>query len=251
VCSNPRKPNGTSCNDGDACTRTDRCRAGTCLGSNLVVCSASDTCHTAGICDPADGTCSNPPKPDGTSCSDGDGCTNGDTCQGGTCTGGSTAVCPVGTVEADATVKQSASQGNFGAEPDLETKSGSGVASQILLKVRATGRAGLPVTSASIRLTVKNPTSLSGGRIHPVSCSWNEGDVTWANRPNLGAVLDSEGPVLQDQVVEFDVTTAITGDGVFCFGIDNLGGNVLYHSREAASSRPEFRITAGCACNPP
>jgi hypothetical protein len=61
-------------------------------------------------------------------------------------------------------------------------------------------------------------------------------------------VLDTEGAVAQNQIVEFNVTSAITGDGLFCFGIDNTGGNVLYHSREAGASRPEFRITTGCAC---
>jgi uncharacterized repeat protein (TIGR03803 family) len=34
VCSNPAKADGTSCNDGNACTQTDTCQAGTCTGSN-------------------------------------------------------------------------------------------------------------------------------------------------------------------------------------------------------------------------
>lgn len=33
VCSNPQKPNGTACNDGDACTMNDVCQAGVCLGT--------------------------------------------------------------------------------------------------------------------------------------------------------------------------------------------------------------------------
>src|SRR2546422_1040329 len=49
-CSNPAKTDGTSCNDGNACTQTDTCQNGTCTGSNPVVCTASDQCHDAGIC---------------------------------------------------------------------------------------------------------------------------------------------------------------------------------------------------------
>jgi len=62
------RPDGTSCSDHDACTRTDACRGGTCVGSNPVVCSASDQCHGAGTCDPTSGACSNPALADGASC---------------------------------------------------------------------------------------------------------------------------------------------------------------------------------------
>ena len=51
------KPDGTACSDGSACTRTDVCEAGSCVGANPVPCVAPDACHTA-TCDPATGTCS-------------------------------------------------------------------------------------------------------------------------------------------------------------------------------------------------
>src|ERR1700675_787379 len=52
--------NGTSCNDRNACTQTDTCQAGTCVGSKPIVCTASDQCHTAGTCNPSTSVCSNP-----------------------------------------------------------------------------------------------------------------------------------------------------------------------------------------------
>jgi len=85
VCSNPNKANGTVCNDGSACTRTDTCQAGVCTGTNPVVCTASDQCHVAGTCDAATGVCSNPNKANGTTCNDGSACTQTDTCQAGVC----------------------------------------------------------------------------------------------------------------------------------------------------------------------
>jgi hypothetical protein len=88
VCSNPAKANGTTCNDGNACTRTDTCQSGTCTGGNPVVCTASDQCHDAGTCNPGTGTCSNPAKANSTTCDDGNKCTQSDTCQAGVCTGG-------------------------------------------------------------------------------------------------------------------------------------------------------------------
>ena len=85
--------NGTACNDGNACTQTDTCVAGTCTGSNPVTCAALDQCHVAGTCDPTSGTCSNPAKANSTACNDGNACTQSDTCQAGVCTGANPVVC--------------------------------------------------------------------------------------------------------------------------------------------------------------
>ncbi len=93
TCSNPAKPDGTTCNDGNACTLTDTCRAGACTGSSPVTCYALDQCHDAGTCDPASGSCSNPAKPDGFACDDGDACTRTDTCQAGACAGTNPVAC--------------------------------------------------------------------------------------------------------------------------------------------------------------
>ena len=61
----------SACSDGDACTRNDICRAGTCAPGSGTVCGALDQCHAAGVCDPATGACSNPEI----TCDDGDPCT--------------------------------------------------------------------------------------------------------------------------------------------------------------------------------
>src|SRR5207247_704628 len=85
VCSNPQKADGASCNDGNACTQTDTCQSGTCTGSNPVVCTAAQ-CYSVGTCHNSAGVCSNPQKPDGTSCSDANAFTQNDTCHNGTST---------------------------------------------------------------------------------------------------------------------------------------------------------------------
>ena len=92
-CSHPAAANGTSCNDSNACTQSDSCQAGACIGANPVVCSALDQCHVAGACDPGTGQCSNPAATDGTSCSDGNMCSAGDQCLAGVCQAGGTDIC--------------------------------------------------------------------------------------------------------------------------------------------------------------
>src|SRR5262249_50983542 len=93
VCSNPAAPNGTTCNDNNACTSGDSCQAGACMGGTTVTCTASDQCHVAGVCDPATGIRSNPPAANGTTCTDANACTTGDSCQAGACVGGAAKSC--------------------------------------------------------------------------------------------------------------------------------------------------------------
>src|SRR5882724_15081 len=74
------QPNGTACDDFDPCTHAASCQSAVCVGASPVMCSASDECHQAGVCNRLTGQCSNPAVPDGSACS-------GGTCSGGVCLG--------------------------------------------------------------------------------------------------------------------------------------------------------------------
>jgi hypothetical protein len=102
ACSDPPKPDGSPCDDGDARTTSDACTAGVCAGVDrclAVACEARDACHQAGTCDPAIGLCSDPPMPDGAACDDGDPCTTGDHCLAGACSGSPITCAPPATCE--------------------------------------------------------------------------------------------------------------------------------------------------------
>lgn len=87
-------PNGTSCDDRDACSPTSACHAGRCVGTGLPACAEASTCHEAGMCDPSTGACLDPGRlPDGVSCDDADACTGSDDCRDGVCVGWATANC--------------------------------------------------------------------------------------------------------------------------------------------------------------
>ncbi len=87
LCASPAKPDGTTCDDTNACTRTDTCQAGSCTGGDPVVCTANQ-CQDAGTCDPATGVCTPAvSRLDGTTCDDGTLCTRKDTCERGRCRG--------------------------------------------------------------------------------------------------------------------------------------------------------------------
>ena len=251
TCSTPPAPNGTACSDGNACTTGDSCQAGFCTGT-AVVCSAQEQCHVAGTCDPATATCSNPPAPDGTPCDDGDACTVRDTCAGGSCVGEPAGPCPANTVavvEADSFVDAATPARNFGATTRLEVDASP--RKQTFFRIRVSGVGARQVTSARLRLQVSNvpnSQSVAAGRIHPITaCGWDEQTVTWKTRPAIdGPVLSTPGAVSLGQVVEFDVTSAIQSDGVYCFAIESPSADgVRYNSREAAAGKPEVIIGVG------
>lgn len=92
LCSNPAAPNAASCDDRNACTRSDTCQAGVCRGGDPVTCSAGDQCQDA-RCDAATGGCITQPRVDGSECMDGDACSVGDHCNAGACVSGAARDC--------------------------------------------------------------------------------------------------------------------------------------------------------------
>lgn len=84
------KPEGTACEDGDACTGDDRCFLGVCTGGYALpdeeACDDGDSCTSIGRC--RSGRCEGQiPLQDGLACDDGNDCTAIGVCSNGTCEG--------------------------------------------------------------------------------------------------------------------------------------------------------------------
>ena len=76
------KGNGTTCDDGNACTVDNLCDRGVCTGKTLT-CSVDNECRT-GSCDNRIG-CTYVNAPNGNPCDDSNPCTSGDECWNGMC----------------------------------------------------------------------------------------------------------------------------------------------------------------------
>jgi cysteine-rich repeat protein len=285
ACSDPAVTDGTACDDGNLCTQTDTCVAGDCSGGIPVVCTASDECHAAGVCDPATGACSDPLAADGTSCEDGNLCTEDDTCVAGACTAGRPVVCTASDQCHEAGVcdpatgvcsdpaKPSGFALTFPVQADSYTEfpdvgqpaQNFGTSSSLrvdalpprttYLRFTVSGIDGFEVESAILRLETKsdsNDGSDEGGIVRRVSNNdWDELTITHANRPLLdGAALDRVGPVDPSSVVDFNVTAGVTGDGVYTFGIESDSTNgAEYRSRNGGSGWPELIVTLVATCD--
>ena len=105
--------NTNPCSDGDACTQSDACQSGVCVGSNPVTCTDDgNVCNGPEVCNPANGQCgSGPPATEGTACSDGNACTQTDECDGlGACVGSNPVDCNDGNPCTNDTCNQTTGQ---------------------------------------------------------------------------------------------------------------------------------------------
>jgi hypothetical protein len=119
------------------------------------------------------------------------------------------------------------------------------------LRFTVTGVGSRRVTHAAVQLTVglqSSAASDSGGTIYQITNnSWSEARTTYFTRPAIdGPGLFTLGAVARGQVIDFDVTAAVTGDGTYNFalGTPSING-VEYRSREAATGRPALVLTLG------
>jgi myo-inositol-hexaphosphate 3-phosphohydrolase len=161
---------------------------------------------------------------------------------------------PAAVVVADVSVSVKDRSGAFGGDAELYADADS--AKRSFLRVRVSGIGTRIVTSARLLLRVadvRTAESDSGGRLHAIgNCAWNEHAVTWNSQPLIdGPSLDEVGAVRRGDLVTFDVTPAVIGDGDYCFALDSADADgVIYHSREAPAGRPTVQITAGAPTPP-
>ncbi|MCG8603493.1 DNRLRE domain-containing protein [bacterium] len=135
-----------------------------------------------------------------------------------------------------ATVPANAKTGKIGITTDF----GSG-------KSEATFTVKEPVVlqEAKLRLWVIDASS-GGGGIYSVSDDWEESSLVWSNAPEInGKALSSVGSVNPGEIVEFDVTAAISGDGTYSFGMRNNSPDAVKYSSKEGSFVPELLIVTG------
>ncbi len=148
---------------------------------------------------------------------------------------------------ADASVSEAAPARNFGRSPLLWADRSS--VKRTFFRVQVHGFDGDSVPDVRLRLEVDDARAAGGpsGRLYQISdCSWSEVGVTYATQPKIdGPLLDEPNKIVEPgTAIEFNITRAITGDGLYCFALEGSSRNgVSYRSREAAENSPEVVMT--------
>jgi hypothetical protein len=150
----------------------------------------------------------------------------------------------------DAYVKSSAATTNYGTSSTLRVKVSGSETFCSYLKFDVTGVSGT-LRSATLRLYVSDA-GADGGAAYLVSndyqdgsAPWTESGLLWGNAPSItGTPLSSTGAVSIGQWVEFNVTSAITGDGTYSFGLKNNNSDIVYYrSKEnGTATAPQLLI---------
>jgi len=153
----------------------------------------------------------------------------------------------------DAYVRLSSPTGNSGTSNTLRVRKTTSETINSYLKFNITGLAG-PVQNAKLRLYVTDDGD-DGGTVYSVSNNyegtatpWVETGLIWNNAPLIsGTPLSSAGAAVLNSWVELDVTPAISGDGLYSFGITNNSSAVVFYSSKEDANDPELVITISSA----
>ena len=117
---------------------------------------------------------------------------------------------------ADAFVRSSSPSTNYGTADYLRVRDGSPIYDSYLM-FDVNGLGASSVVSATLHLFVDNG-SPDGGTVYSVSNGWTETGINWNNAPG-GSALGSLGSVTGGTWVEFDVSSIVTGEGVYSFAL--------------------------------
>jgi len=146
------------------------------------------------------------------------------------------------TPSADATIRSDSSSTNYGSAISLEVD-GTPVY-DFLTKFTVSGIGSKSVSNAKLRLYNVDPSD-AGGSFYPViDNSWTESGVTWNNAPAAGATsIGSIGSVTAGNWYEVDVTSVITGDGMYSFRTKSTSSNGADYSSKEGSYVPQLVVT--------
>src|SRR5207244_3723599 len=125
---------------------------------------------------------------------------------------------------ADAAVDAGLPTTNFGTSPTLAAD--ANLVRNTYLRFTTSGLATRTILGAVLRLQVdatSGAESDSGGTLHTITDgTWQESTITFNNRPAVdGPTVASQGPVRLGQTVDFNVASAVTGDGTSNFALVN------------------------------
>ena len=99
------------------------------------------------------------------------------------------------------------------------------------------------VTNATLRL-YPTSSSATGYQVKRVGDqTWEEGTITYANAPAVGALIGSSGNFASGNWTSVNVTSLVTGNGVYDLVLTTTSGsNMNFNSRDASGNRPQLVI---------
>lgn len=159
---------------------------------------------------------------------------------------------------ADSFVRSDQPGSNFGTLDTLRVRFSKGLEKEAFLEFDVRGLPhGVGVSAAALQLYADGrtgdtcPDAGVGGAVYEVADrSWTETNITWRNKPApAGPLLDAKDAFPGKAYVSFDVTPAVTGNGIVSFEVvvpSDCGKAVSdtdFEARESTRHPPLLRVT--------
>ncbi|NIV93468.1 DNRLRE domain-containing protein, partial [candidate division KSB1 bacterium] len=148
----------------------------------------------------------------------------------------------------DSFIRTAKPTNNYGDNDEMRVREPSAGPVISYLKFDVSGISGT-ISSAKLRLRVVDESD-EGGSAYSVSNNYKDTSEPWVedglvvdNAPEItGSPLSSLGNVNYSETVEFDVTLAISADGIYSFAIANSSNDVAKYSSKEGSQVPELVV---------
>lgn len=114
---------------------------------------------------------------------------------------------------ADTSVAEADPESNFGDDDELASDRSPSLAAYLRFDVPPLSGT---VRRATLRLYVTDAT-YKAPTAHATSTEWDELTLTWSSRPAAGAAVDEPGRLTSRRWAEYDVTSAVAGEGPLAF----------------------------------
>ncbi len=136
---------------------------------------------------------------------------------------------------ADTYSKQNSPTVNYGGDLVMQVRSNNTKEKNSYMKFSVTGVSGT-IDSAKLRVHIGANPIQNLTLHHVVNTSWDEYTLNWNNAPAIGGSLGTKNNILANTWYEWDVTAAITANGLYSFALKSTSNDTFrdIDTRESA-----------------
>jgi hypothetical protein len=151
--------------------------------------------------------------------------------------------------EADAMVQEALPDQNSGKVNAMRSDTSPHEVSYLRFNVQG---ASQPITSAKLRLWVRDGTANAPAIAPSGDVTWSETAITWSNRPAVGTSGPDLGAVTTGTWIEYNVTSLVRGNGRFTLALVPQSSDALsVNTRESAADRPQLIVSGATGSTTP
>jgi parallel beta-helix repeat protein len=145
------------------------------------------------------------------------------------------------TPEADTYVNAGSPTSNYGSMTTLRADASPDVRSYLRFNIQGLGGQLISEARLLIFAITASSQGISGNVV--ADNNWGELTTNYNNAPAVGNILDSSGPIPAGSWVTLDVTSYLTGEGSYNFGVTTPGTTAIsLASRESGLNSPQLII---------